>query len=196
MEINIKEFLENIEQHIKLGEEVFIVGISGGSGSGKTYAAGKISEKLKDAIVFDMDDYIDGEKVKASENWDLPEIWRLDLLKEDLVKLKKGENIKKPIYDFTKHRRANFEDFKSKRIIILEGNYALHDLFLDLLDLKIFVDISEDIRLQRRVERDVKERGRTKEQVLEKWKDFVQPTYLEFVEPQKEKADLIFVYCD
>ena len=165
MEIKLNDFLDNINQHVKPDKEVFIIAIAGGSGSGKSFLGQRIAEKL-DGKIFSMDDYIDGEKVKASDNWDLPEIWQLDKIRRDLEKLKSGKGVKKPVYDFSEHGVVDYVDFSPERIIILEGLYGLHKDVLDLIDLKIFVDASEEVRLKRRVDRDVAERGRTEEQIL------------------------------
>lgn len=108
------KFLKNIKDYVKIGKTPFIISIAGGSGSGKTFIANLIAEKLN-AEVLTMDDYIIPEKIKSSENWDSSDNWNLELLKEHLIKLKKKEKIKKPIYNFKKQSNSTFEDFSLKR---------------------------------------------------------------------------------
>ena len=191
-QITTKEFFENIGDYIKPDKKLFIVGIAGGSCSGKTFWAKKTAEKLNAKFLL-MDDYILPDKVASIENWDLPEIWNLDLLKQHLINLQKGEKIKKPVYNFIKHSVENYENFEPVEILILEGNYALHNLISEIIDFKIFIDVPEKIRLQRRIKRDVGERGREEKKIIERWERFVQPTYLKFIEPQKEVADVVVV---
>jgi uridine kinase len=193
-EIDFNSFMLDIKGNINFLEvtpdKKILIGVSGGSGSGKTFISKKIAEKLN-AKLLSMDDYIIYEKVKTSKNWDIPEIWDLELLKKHLNEIKKGNDFEKPVYDFSKREEGKMENFKHERIVVVEGNFALHNLFSDLYDFKIFVDASEKVRLERRLGRDVKKRGRTREQILQKWREFVQPMYLRHIEPQKAIADLI-----
>lgn len=167
------------------------MGVAGGSGSGKSYVAKKICEKLGECLIVSMDDYIIPEKVSSSDNWDLPEIWDLKKIKQDIINLHKGIEIKKPIYDFSKHSIKDYEKVFPKGVIIVEGIYSLHKVFEDFLDFRIFVDADEGVRLKRRIKRDFESRGRTEDKVRKKWESTVQPMYLKFVNPQKEVANLI-----
>jgi len=190
MKIKFDNFLNNINQYIKVNNPSFIIGIAGGSGSGKTYIAKNIAEKIS-GIILSMDDYIKDKREYKNENWDLPQAWKFELIKKHLIELKNKNKIKKPVYDFSTGYIKTYEDVKPSSIIILEGNFALSKEFVDLLDLKIFIDIDEKTRLNRRLKRDIIERGRTKEKILKNWNQFVQPMYLKYIEPQKKKADLI-----
>jgi len=193
MQIQIKDFLKEINSYIEKDKEFFIIGIAGGSGSGKSFLADKIKEKLSESVALNMDDYIIPEKVSSLDNWDLPEIWNLDLFRKHLLELKKGNVIEKPVYNFVEHQIKICEKFKSGRVIIVEGLYALHEKIVDLIDLKIFVDADEDVRLNRRIKRDATLRGRTKEEVLKKWNETVEPTYRKMILPEKDKADIVVV---
>ena len=169
MKISVNEFLRNLDNHINIDKDVFVIGISGGTASGKTVLSKRLYQKLKDSVLLGMDDYILEEEVAKSDNWDLPNIWDLDLIKDHLIKLKQGEIIQKPIYDFTTHLRKGEEEFHPKKIIIVEGLHALSEVLRDLLDLKIFVHADEEVRFNRRLKRDVAKRGRTEQEVREKW---------------------------
>ena len=190
MQINFKEFSKDIKKYIKPSKKPYIIGIAGGSGSGKSLIAKKIAQTLNSKEL-SMDNYINGNKIKKTENWDLPGIWNLNLIKKNLDKLKKGESIEKPVYNFSKHCSETVEHFIPSKIIILEGLYALHPLLRSNIDLKIFIEADEKTRLQRRINRDTKERGRLKEKIIEKWNKTVQPTFIKYILPEKQKADLI-----
>lgn len=189
MKAKFSEFIEHIDKYLKITKKPFVIAVSGGSGSGKTFIAKLIAEKL-DGKVFSMDDYIRAEHIQSNNNWDVPEAWDLKLVKEHLIQLKNGKEIDKPVYDFMNSKRNNIVKFKTE-IIVIEGNFALIDDFKNMVDLKIFVDASEEIRLNRRLERDSIKRGQTKEKIFEMWKNYIQPMYLEHIEPQKKEADLI-----
>lgn len=187
MRVSFSEFYNRITKLIKPDKKIYIIGIAGGSGSGKSFIAKKISESFP-ALIIRMDDYYVRGKFK--DNKDIPEALNLELIKQNLVDLKKGKEIEKPVYTFGLHKDS-IEKIKAKSVIILDGIFALNSLFINQLDFKIFVDAEESIRLSRRITRDIDERGFTKEHVLKRWSESVQPMYLKYVLPQKEKADLI-----
>ncbi len=177
-----------------------VIAVSGGSASGKTTVVLEILEKLtvKDVIIIKHDDYYKDQANLAFEdrlktNYDHPNSLDNDLLICDLVKLINGETIEKPLYDFVKHTRsANVEIVKPKKVIILEGILILTDERIrEMSDIKLFVELDDDLRFIRRLERDITERGRTVESVINQYLKTVKPMYNQFVEPTKRYADVI-----
>lgn len=177
-----------------------VIAVSGGSASGKTTVVLEILEKLtvKDVIIIKHDDYYKDQANLAFEdrlktNYDHPNSLDNDLLICDLVKLINGETIEKPLYDFVKHTRsANVEIVKPKKVIILEGILILTDERIrEMSDIKLFVELDDDLRFIRRLERDITERGRTVESVINQYFKTVKPMYNQFVEPTKRYADVI-----
>lgn len=177
-----------------------IIGIAGGSGSGKTTVARRAAESLAGAQVafLDMDAYYRDHYALTHEelrhlNWDHPDAFDLDLLYDQLGRLSRGEAIEKPIYDFVTHRRREVsERIEAADVIVIDGILLLVDERIrSLLDIKVFVDTDADIRLIRRLQRDTAERGRPLEEILEQYLTTVQPMHLQFVEPSKRYADLI-----
>ncbi len=191
MKITAKELLENLNTYIKVDKKPFIIGVAGGSGSGKSFIARKICEKIKDCVLISMDDYIIPEKILSSSNWDLPDNWDLDKIRKNIFDLHSGKKIEKPVYDFSAHLISSQETVKPCRVIIIEGIYALHSIFQDFLDFRIFIDASENVRLERRIKRDIAKRGKTEKSVREKWRESVQPVYVEKVVLQKQVADVV-----
>lgn len=175
-----------------------IIGICGGSGSGKTTIVRKISELLSDFVFLPQDSYyksatyISNTNITAF-NFDHPEAFDNELLIEHLTKLKRGEAIEMPRYDFVHHRREETSvHVEPKKLIIFEGIMIYTDKRVrDLIDLKIFVDTPDDIRFIRRLTRDIKERGRTVDSVIEQYLNVVRPGHFEFIEPTKSYADII-----
>ena len=177
-----------------------IIGITGGTGSGKTTVARRIYEGLKgvNVVVIQQDAYyIDLSHLPLEErkkiNFDHPSAFDNALLIENLKKLIRGEEIEKPIYSFTDYTRMKeTEKVFPQEIIILEGILVLAEKKIrDLLDIKIYVDADEDERFIRRLIRDTKERGRTMESVIEQYLNVVKPMFLQFVEPSKRYADIV-----
>jgi len=175
-----------------------IIGICGGSGSGKTTIVRKISELISDFVFLPQDNYyksatyISNTNITAF-NWDHPQAFDNDLLIEHLSSLKRGEAIEMPRYDFVHHRREDQSvRIEPKKLIIFEGIMIYTDKRVrDLIDLKIFVDTPDDIRFIRRLTRDIKERGRTLDSVVEQYLNVVRPGHFEFIEPTKAYADII-----
>lgn len=175
-----------------------IIGISGGSGSGKTTIVKKISEIISDFVFIPQDNYYKSaeyitNKTITAFNFDHPDAFDNNLLLEHLIKLKNFEPIEMPQYDFVHHKRKK-ETIKilPKKVIIFEGIMIYFDKRIrDLIDLKIFVDTPDDIRFIRRLKRDINERGRTVDSVIDQYLEYVRPGHYEFIEPTKMYADLI-----
>lgn len=178
-----------------------IIGIAGGSASGKTTVADKIIENFghtSSVTLIRHDDYYNNQDHLTMDqrlltNYDHPLSLDNELLAKHLEALLAGETILKPMYDFKNHTRAQeTETMIPTQIIILEGILVLEDQRLrDLMDIKIFVDTDADIRFIRRLKRDIAERGRTFESVVEQYLGTVRPMHNQFVEPSKRFADLI-----
>lgn len=179
---------------------VFIVGIAGGTGSGKTTVARRIAAALPSSAVTTIEHdsyYRDRSDLPAEEramlNYDHPESLETELLVQHLDRLRAGEPVDVPVYDFKEHQRAaESRPVAPTPVVIVEGILVFVDARLrERLDIKIFVDTDADIRIFRRIRRDMEHRGRTFESVREQYYTTVRPMHLEFVEPSKRTADLI-----
>lgn len=177
-----------------------LIAIAGGSASGKSTVAQKIVNILGDenAIILRMDDYYNDlshlpPEARAQVNFDHPESIDLTLLKEHLSQLKNGLAINKPVYNFQTHaREVKTQELLPKQMIIIEGLFTLVDNEIcQLCDIKIYIDATDEIRLKRRIKRDVKERGRTPETVKKQYLETVKPMHDQFIEPSKFHADMI-----
>ncbi len=177
-----------------------VIGIAGGSGSGKSTVARRIAEGVLPASVtlLDMDAYyrdLAGLSLdeRAAVNWDHPHAFDLELFVTQLRCLAGGFPIEKPSYDFISHRRRpQTERIEPVRVVVTEGILLFVDARVrDLCDIKVYVDTDADIRLARRLRRDTRGRGRTLEAVLEQYLGSVRPMHFEFVEPTKRYADVI-----
>ncbi|BCU80664.1 uridine kinase [Polycladomyces abyssicola] len=188
----IKEGYANMKRPV-------VIGVAGGSGSGKTTIARKLYEQFADSVVMIEQDayYRDQSHLPLEEriktNYDHPLAFDNDLLIEHLNKLLNYEPIHKPVYDYKLHTRSEETVYlEPKDVIILEGILILEDERLrELMDIKVFVDTDADVRILRRMERDIKERGRTLESVIHQYLTVVRPMHLQFIEPSKRYADLI-----
>ncbi|MBQ6379283.1 MAG: uridine kinase [Prevotella sp.] len=177
-----------------------IIGIAGGSGSGKTTVVKQIVKALPPhcAAVVPLDSYYNDTTDLTPEerrqiNFDHPDAFDWKLLTEQIKKLKNGEAIEQPTYSYIESNRLKETiHVDPKPVIIIEGIMALHYKKLrDMMDLKIFVDTDSDVRLMRNIRRDVVERGRTVDMVLEHYETAVKPMHEQFIEPTKKFADLI-----
>lgn len=172
-------------------DDVRVVGVAGGSGSGKSYVAGRIADKIG-ARVLVVDDYIVPKEITKGGNWDLPKCWDLDLLNENLSDFSFGRSFEKPVYDFRTGKIGRYETFESGGVIVVEGLYALHNSIIEHIDFSIFVDSPKDVRLGRVVKRDFLDRsGYDEAKITQRWNESVQPTFLKHVESQKIGADLV-----
>lgn len=178
--------------------QVRIIGITGGSGSGKSTIVRKISEVVNDFVFIPQDNYYHSAEYISNENitaynFDHPDAFDTELLLEHLTDLKAGRPIEMPQYDFVHHRRKDEHVYiEARSLVIIEGLMILYDRRIrDLLDLKIYVDTPDDIRFIRRLTRDMNERGRTVESVIKQYLEVVRPGHYNFIEPTKEYADIV-----
>jgi uridine kinase len=181
-------------------EKPLVIAVAGGSSSGKTTVVNKITKNLKhlDVVVIKHDDYYKDQSGLTMEerrkvNYDHPFSLDNDLFYEHLKKLLANETIEKPTYDFVRlTRAAATEVVRPAKIIMLEGILVLEDPRIrDLADIKIFVEADDDLRFIRRLKRDITERGRTVDQVIDQYLTTVKPMYHAFVKPTKRYADII-----
>jgi uridine kinase len=176
-----------------------VIGVVGGSGSGKTTVARAIYDQLGlDATFLDQDAYYQdlqhlSLEARTRVNFDHPDAFDTDLLVAHIEALRAGQSIDKPTYDFAQHTRAaRTIRLEAREIILVDGILLFAEVRLRaLFDIKLFVDVDDDIRFIRRLQRDVTERGRTVEGVIRQYLDTVRPMHLEFVEPSKRYADVI-----
>lgn len=177
-----------------------IIGVTGGSGSGKTTVSRAIFEQLHghSLLMLQEDSYYNNQsdmpfEERIKTNYDHPNAFDTELLVKQLKDLLDWKTIEKPIYDYTEHTRSSeVEKVEPKEVIILEGILVLNDPALrDLMDIKIFVDTDDDIRIIRRIQRDIEERGRSLQSVIDQYKSTVKPMYHQFIEPTKRYADII-----
>ena len=177
-----------------------IIGVTGGSGSGKTSVSRAIFDSLnghsllmiqEDSYYKNQDDISFDERVKV--NYDHPNAFDTDLLIEQLGDLLEWKAIDIPVYDYVQHTRSKKTvHVEPKEVIIVEGILVLNDPRLrDLMDIKIFVDTDDDIRIIRRIQRDLEERGRSLQSVIDQYLSTVKPMYHQFIEPTKRYADII-----
>jgi len=173
--------------------------IGGGTGSGKTTLALNITKSIgkENVLLVSTDHYYKDlshlpMEERDKQNFDHPNAIDWDLLREQLEKLLRGEKINMPIYSFKEHVREGYIEVSPRRVIILEGIFALYDKKInEIAGLRIFVDTDPDIRFIRRLQRDIKERGRTPESVINQWLSTVRPMHEEFIEPTKRYAHII-----
>ncbi|MBU1700130.1 MAG: uridine kinase [Candidatus Eisenbacteria bacterium] len=177
-----------------------LIGIAGGTASGKTLVAQRLDDELgsKKVRILKLDSYYrdishlsKGER--SRQNFDHPDAFEMSLLREHLKILLEGGKVQVPVYDFSKHMRLkNTVVAGGEQIFILEGILVLEDPFLrQLMDIRVFIDADADIRLLRRIRRDVKLRGRTITSILDQYEQSVRPMYMQFIDPSKRYADII-----
>ncbi|XP_071386678.1 uridine-cytidine kinase-like 1 isoform X3 [Centroberyx affinis] len=183
-------------------KEAFVIGLCGGSASGKTTVANKIIEALDVpwVVLLSMDSFykvLNKEEqelaAKNEYNFDHPDAFDFELLVTVIRKLKKGKSVKVPVYDFTSHcRRKEWKTVYGANVVIFEGILAFANKeLLKLLDMKVFVDTDSDIRLVRRLKRDISERGRDISGVIKQYNKFVKPAFEQYIEPTVQVADIV-----
>ena len=179
---------------------MFLIGIAGGSGSGKTTFARKLIDRVGDpeVVLVQQDSYYlpappDHLRVNGEANFDHPGAFDWELMREHLSQLKRGKTIQVPVYDYVRSRRSSeVHSVGPAKAVVFEGIFALWDSDIrDLFDLKIFLQVDADIRFIRRLHRDVQERGRTMDSVVRQYYNTVRPMHHEFLEPTRQYADLI-----
>ena len=177
-----------------------LIGIAGGTGSGKTSIANYLLKKFgsEQLIVIEQDSYYKNNSAlsideRNQQNFDHPDAIDIELFNKQLVSLLGGKSVEIPIYDFSIHNRRNQRQFvRPCRIIVIEGILTLYFQSLrKLMNIKVFVDTPDNIRFTRRLSRDVKERGRTIKSVTNQYEKTVKPMYDQFVKPSRDLADII-----
>ncbi|MBP1968748.1 uridine kinase [Virgibacillus natechei] len=177
-----------------------VIGVAGGSGSGKTSVTRSIGQRFSEEtiLVIEQDYYYKDQshlplEERLNTNYDHPHAFDNDLLIKHLHELMNHQAIEKPVYDYKIHTRSDkVIEVEPKDVIILEGILILDDpRLIDLMDIKVFVDTDADLRIIRRLLRDIKERGRTLDSVIDQYLNNVRPSHLQFIEPTKRYADII-----
>ncbi|UOQ93820.1 uridine kinase [Halobacillus shinanisalinarum] len=183
-----------------MNDKPVVIGVAGGTGSGKTSVTRSIIQRFADKTILMVEQdyyYKDQSHLPLEErlktNYDHPLAFDNDLLIEHLKDLIQQKSVSKPVYDYKMHTRSDETiHIEPKEVIIVEGILVLEDDRLrDLMDIKVFVDTDADVRIIRRMLRDINERGRTLDSVIEQYTTVVRPMHLQFVEPTKRYADLI-----
>lgn len=189
-----------LDLECKMHKKPIIIGVTGGSGGGKTSVSRAILDSFSDARIamIQHDSYYKDqahlsfdERIKT--NYDHPLAFETDFMIEQLKELLEGRPVDIPIYDYTRHTRSD-KTFRQEPqdVIIVEGILVLEDERLrDLMDIKLFVDTDDDIRIIRRIKRDMVERGRSLDSIIEQYTTVVKPMYHQFIEPSKRYADII-----
>lgn len=180
-----------------------LIGIGGGSGSGKTTLAKRLQSELNDAIILPYDSYcVDRSNLTMEErskiNYDLPDSYDHKLYAKHVKLLLENKEIFKPIFDFATHSRVKETELVSPcHFIIVEGImvYQVKELG-NAINLAIYVEADSDVRLARRIARDIKERGRSVDSVITQYLNTVKPSHMQYIEPTKDKADIIFLNND
>ena len=182
-----------------MSDEILTIGICGGTGSGKTTLTNALRRRFPDdiSIVYQDNYYRRNDEMPPEEraklNYDHPSAIELDLMAEQIRQLKEGKSVLCPVYDFSINNRTDETvEIKPTRVIIVEGILIFTSRELrDLLDIKVFVDADADVRILRRLSRDITERGRTIESVINQYLTTVKPMHEQFVEPSKKYADIL-----
>lgn len=180
-------------------KDIMIIGIAGGTGSGKTTLTNRLKERFGDdvTVVYHDNYYKRHDELTYEErcllNYDHPDAFDTDLMISHIQALREGKSIECPVYDFTVHNRSDQTlHIHPTKVIIIEGILIFQNEYLrNLMDIKIFVDTDADVRILRRILRDVEERGRSLESVVTQYLTTVKPMHEQFVEPSKRTADII-----
>lgn len=178
-----------------------LIGVAGGTGSGKTSMARNIVKDFdpKEVVIIEQDSYYHDLshiplEIRGHHNFDHPDAYDFQQLKSDMRRLLAGEEVNIPIYDYKTHTRKKdeFQHVGGHKIIVLEGIMVLYDSELrDLMDIKIYIETAADIRFIRRLKRDIYQRGRTVDSVIQQYLETVRPMHEQFIEPTKKYADII-----
>lgn len=180
-------------------QQAMVIGIAGGTGSGKSTLANKLKESFEGEMVslshdyyYKANDHLSFEE-RTKLNYDHPDAFDTELLIEHIKKLKNGEAIEHPVYSFVEHTRTSEKvRVEPAKVILVDGILIYENKQLcDLMDIKVFVDTDADVRIIRRLIRDVQERGRSMDSVINQYLSTVKPMHEEFVEPSKKRADVI-----
>lgn len=179
--------------------DTMVIGIAGGTGSGKTTLTRRLKERFGEnvSVLYHDNYYKRHDEMPYEErcklNYDHPDAFDTDLMIRDLEALRRGETIHCPVYDYTIHNRGTERlEVRPTKVILVEGILIFENEALrDLMDIKIFVDTDADVRILRRILRDVKERGRSLDSVVNQYLTTVKPMHEQFVEPSKRRADII-----
>jgi len=177
----------------------YLIGFCGGSGAGKTTLVSQLLNHYDNkAVAIELDSYYKDSpgltfKEREKINFDHPDSFDINLLKEHLILLKSGKKIKKPIYNFKSHKRqTNKNIINPNRLIFLEGTLIFYFIeLINIINLKIFIETKESVRYQRRIDRDIKQRGRTISNVKEQYQNTVKPMHVKYIEPLKSVAEVI-----
>lgn len=178
---------------------MIIIGIAGGTGSGKTTLTRRVAEHFgDDVVVVYHDDYYKAHNEltydqRCQLNYDSPDAFDNELFIQHLKMLKDGQSVLCPVYDYTIHNRSDeTKVIEPRKVIVVEGILIFHDpKVCELMDIKIFVDTDADVRVLRRIKRDIRDRGRTLESVTQQWLDTVKPMHELYVQPSRKMADVI-----
>ena len=182
-------------------DRTILIGVAGGTGSGKTLVARTLVKQLGGrVVVLQQDNYYNANTELSLEerlkiNYDHPDAFDQELLLEHVQQLLHGESVEMPVYNFSSHSRKEDETIhlEHQKVVIVEGILILYFPRLrELMDIKVFVDTDNDLRFIRRLRRDVEERGRSLDSVIRQYETTVRPMHMQFVEPTKRHADLIF----
>lgn len=180
-------------------QKTMVIGIAGGTGSGKSTLADRLKEAFEGEMVslshdyyYKSNDHLTYEE-RTKLNYDHPDAFDTELLIEHLKQLKEGKAIEHPVYSFVEHTRMKEQvKVESARVILVDGILIFENRELcDLMDIKVFVDTDADVRIIRRLLRDVQDRGRSMDSVINQYLNTVKPMHEEFVEPSKKRADII-----
>jgi uridine kinase len=184
----------------KTNNKPFVIGVAGGSGSGKSTVTREVLASIGPemvAVVMQDDYYLDQTHLSAEErrntNYDHPKAFDWPLMVQHVQALRRGESIEMPIYDFAADNRSSQTiTVKPAPVIVIEGLFALYDADMrKMMSLKIFVDTAPDVRFIRRLQRDIAERGRSADSVIKQYLETVRPMHKQFIEPTKRRADVI-----
>ena len=184
----------------KNSHKPFVIGVAGGSGSGKSTVTRQVLAAIGPdnvAVVMQDDYYRDQSHMqpedRRKQNYDHPDAFDWPLMAQHLAALRKGESIEMPVYDFAADNRSSQTiTVKPAPVIVVEGLFALYDTKLrNMMSLKIYVDTASDVRFIRRLQRDISERGRSTESVVNQYLETVRPMHKQFIEPTKRNADVI-----